>query len=292
MASDYGQMPYPTQDAGQGANQDNGGQGAASMPGMGVFDPSQFISFSDVPVDVRTPEQKEAERQERERQRQREEALRERAEEEQRRQQEAERRQAYPQEYQQGYPGNAAPGSDAVPGGPGDPNYGRTLADTIQWPSELQVDWPAWNDENLTQVAHGKTPDAQGGQAASADSTASAASDQFVGSNPQAWQGAGASIPTSEMPAIFTAGGLDPYSGMEGMDDPEPQPQKKRKHNDGEKDKAAHKQKKESFWDRRRREKDEKEAQKKAEEERKKAEEERKRQAIENGAESQMMWGF
>ena len=260
MASDYGQMPYPTQDAGQGANQDNGGQGAASMPGMGVFDPSQFISFSDVPVDVRTPEQKEAERQERERQRQREEALRERAEEEQRRQQEAERRQAYPQEYQQGYPGNAAPGSDAVPGGPGDPNYGRTLADTIQWPSELQVDWPAWNDENLT--------------------------------NPQAWQGTGAPIPTSEMPAIFTAGGLDPYSGMEGMDDPEPQPKKKRKQNDDEKDKAAHKEKKESFWDRRRREKDEKEAQKKAEEERKKAEEERKRQAIENGAESQMMWGF
>lgn len=284
MASGYGQMPDPTQGALQGGGQGDGdhtGVPDASTPGMQTFNPSQFISFSDVPVDVRTPEQKEAERQERERKRQREEAQQKRAEEERRRQEEAERRrQAYQQAYQN---------DDLPPDGDGvyenGENYGHTLADTIQWPSELQVDWPAWNDENLTQVAHGKASAAQDGHG---ESPADAASDQFVGSSPQSWQSTGAPIPTSEMPAIFTAGGLDPYSGMEGMDDPEPAPRKK----DGEDKKTSHKPKKESFWDRRRREKEEKEAQQKAEEERKKAEEERKRQAIENGAESQMMWGF
>lgn len=290
MANSDGQMPYPTQGAGQGPNQGDADQSGVSLPGVQSFSPFQSISFSDVPVDVRSPEQKEAERQARERKRQQEEAARQRAEEEQRRQEAAERRrQAYQQAYQN---------DDLMPNGDGmyenGESYGRTIADTIQWPTELQMDWPTSNDERLTQMAHGAVPADDGSQSDAAQGSDALASEQFVGSSPQSWQSTGAPIPTSEMPAIFTAGGLDPYSGMEGMDDPQPEPKKKKnddKGKDGD-DKASHKPKKESFWDRRRREKEEKEAQEKAEEERQKAEEERKRQSIQNGAESQMMWGF
>ncbi len=269
------QMPTNPDDSQNGQNPDNGVQ---------HYDLSSLISFSDVPVDVRTTEQKEEEKRERERKRAFE---KQRQEAEERRKRIAEAR----QKSYQGYDG--APNDDGV--FEAGESYGQSIADTIEWPDELQVDWPSWKDQRITDIAHGADAKGRPGGFVG-DSRNGDASQAAAGQISQPAQVT--PIPTSELPQqIYTAGGLDPYSGMENMDkqfaawDKAEGKETKEKREDKD-DKNKDGDKKESFFDRRRKKREEKEAAEKREMAKKKAEEERRRRAAIDGAESQMMWGF